>query len=113
MSGLRRMVCVISGASRGIGQGIAVRFGKAGASVCVLGRSEGATSWGPGTLSDVVKQIHSVGGEGLAVPCDLSQPEQISKAVRTITARTTWPFLTADAGTASFTEAVTKSPSLA
>ncbi len=33
--GLRDMVCVISGASRGIGQGMAVRFGMSGAKVSV------------------------------------------------------------------------------
>ena len=54
-----------------------MRFGKSGAKVSVMGRSEGAVSWGPGTLSDVVQQVNAVGGEGLAVPCDLSRSEQI------------------------------------
>jgi len=80
--GLRHMACIVGGASRGIGQGIAVRFGKSGAKVCVLGRSDGRIVTGPGTLSNVVSQINAVGGEGLAVQCDLTQPEELRAAVR-------------------------------
>ena len=79
--GLRGMNCVIGGASRGIGHGMAVRFAMAGANVAVLGRSDGSVSTGPGTLHDVVRQIDQVGGRGLAVPCDLTKQEQIEAAV--------------------------------
>ena len=79
--GLDGKICVISGASRGIGQGIAVRFAKGGATVCVMGRSDGTTSWGPGTLSNVVAQAEEVRGAGLAVQCDLSKPDEIHMAV--------------------------------
>ena len=76
------MVCVIGGASRGIGQGISVRFAVGGATVCVLGRSDGKIVTGPGTLSNVVSQIDAVGGKGkgLAVQCDLSKAEQVGMA---------------------------------
>ena len=82
--GLRGKTCVIGGASRGIGQGIAVRFGKSGANVCVLGRSDGNIVTGPGTLSNVVAQINSVGGDGFAVQCDLTKTEQVAEAIRRI-----------------------------
>lgn len=82
--GLRGMTCVIGGASRGIGQGIAVRFAKSGANVCVLGRSDGMVETGPGTLSAVVKQINQVGGKGLAVQCDLRLAVQVDSAVATV-----------------------------
>jgi len=82
--GLAMKVCVIGGATRGIGQGIAVRFAISGAKVCVLGRFDGRILTGPGTLSDVLAQITSVGGEGLAVQCDLSKPNRVAHAVRTI-----------------------------
>ena len=84
VTGLKDFVCVIGGASRGIGQGIAVRFATSGAKVCVLGRSDGQISTGPGTLSDVVLQVNAVGGEGLAVQCDLSKPEQVPEAIAKI-----------------------------
>lgn len=83
-SGLKGSVCVVSGASGGIGHGIAVRFAKGGAAVCVLGRSDGTTSWGSGTLSNVVSQVKAVRGVGMAIQCDLSKPEQITAAVDTI-----------------------------
>ena len=78
--GLKGMTCVIGGASRGIGQGMAVRFAKSGANVCVLGRSDGMIETGPGTLSAVVKQIDFVGGKGLAVQCDLRLADQVNIA---------------------------------
>ena len=84
--GLAGKVCVIGGASRGIGQGIAVRFAKSAAKVCVLGRSDRQVVTGPGTLSDVVAQINCIGGEGLAVQCDLSKPDQVVSALQEIIA---------------------------
>eukprot|EP00966_Prymnesium_polylepis_P241960 5595477-Prymnesium_polylepis.1 len=65
---------------------MAVRYAKAGATVCVLGRSDGKIVTGPGTLSNVVEQIVAVGGKGLAVQCDLSKPEQVGEAIQKIVA---------------------------
>mmetsp|Transcript_4427 Transcript_4427/g.7411 ORF Transcript_4427/g.7411 Transcript_4427/m.7411 type:complete len:602 (+) Transcript_4427:30-1835(+) len=84
VKGLKGMVAAIGGASRGIGQGIAVRFAIGGAKVAVLGRSDGKITTGPGTLSNVVQQIESVGSEGLAVQCDLTKPEQIEEGIKNI-----------------------------
>ena len=87
--GLGGQICVIGGASRGIGQGIAVRFAIGGAAkVCVLGRSDGKVVTGPGTLSNVVEQIERVSGKGkgLAVQCDLSKPEQVAQGISKIVA---------------------------
>jgi len=86
-AGLKGHNVVVTGASRGIGQGIAVKFAMSGANVCVVGRSEGNISYGPGTLSDVVRQIQDVGGSGFAVPCDLSKQESIRDAAKTILSR--------------------------
>ena len=51
MSALRGRVAVVTGASRGVGKGIALALGKAGATVYLTGRSdEGSTTEGlPGT----------------------------------------------------------------
>ena len=87
--GLTGKVCVIGGASRGIGQGISVRFAIGGAYVCVMGRSDGKIVTGPGTLSNVVTQIDAVGGKGkgMAVQCDLSKPDQVREAIGRIVAQ--------------------------
>jgi citronellol/citronellal dehydrogenase len=90
LRGLNGKVCVIGGASRGIGQGMAVRFAIGGAkAVCVLGRSDGKVITGPGTLSNVVGQIDTVAGKGtgLAVQCDLSKPEQVGEGIGKIIAK--------------------------
>ena len=86
MSGLLDKVSVIGGASRGIGQGMAVRFAIAGAYVCVLGRSDGKVVTGPGTLSGVVEQIDAVGGKGkgFKVQCDVQKGEQVDAAIKSI-----------------------------
>lgn len=65
-------VCVVTGASRGIGRGIALALGAAGATVYVTGRSqqEGQTTSLPGTIHQTAADVTAAGGLGIAVPCD-------------------------------------------
>jgi NAD(P)-dependent dehydrogenase (short-subunit alcohol dehydrogenase family) len=72
VSALRGQVAVVSGASRGVGKGIALVLGEAGATVYVTGRSdEGGTTEGlPGTVSDTAAEVTRRGGQGIAVRCD-------------------------------------------
>jgi dehydrogenase/reductase SDR family protein 1 len=64
-------VAVVTGASRGLGRGIALGLGQAGATVYVTGRSTDAD---PGSLSGTIEQtareVVELGGEGIAVRCD-------------------------------------------
>ena len=64
-------VAIVTGASKGIGAGIALELGAAGASVVVNYSSsrEGAEK--------VVKQITDAGGRAVAVGADLSKPDQV------------------------------------
>ena len=69
---LRGKVALVSGASRGIGRGIALVLGSAGATVYVTGRSrdEKSTEDMPGSVEQTARDITAAGGQGIAVHCD-------------------------------------------
>ena len=67
-------VAVVTGASRGIGEAIAIRYAMEGAKVVVSARTvEEGDHILPGSINSVVKRIRDAGGEALAVRCDLSE----------------------------------------
>ena len=71
-------VAVVTGASRGVGAGIATLLGEQGATVYVTGRtmvSKPGTT--PGTISEVAESIKRAGGVGIAVVCDHANDAQI------------------------------------
>ncbi|UNS99107.1 SDR family NAD(P)-dependent oxidoreductase [Streptomyces tubbatahanensis] len=70
---LEQTVAVVTGASRGVGRGIALALGSAGATVYVTGRSSrttGRTEDLPGTVDDTAQEVTARGGTGIAVRCD-------------------------------------------
>lgn len=77
-------IVVVTGASRGIGKGIAVALGRRGATVYVAGRTKGGetqTSPGgasvPGTIHEAAEEVTRAGGRGIAVACDMADDTQI------------------------------------
>jgi len=78
MKQLDGKVAVVTGASRGIGKGIALELGVAGATVYVTGRTvDEAGSPLPGTVGATAEEVTQLGGHGIAVPCDHGEDEQI------------------------------------
>jgi NAD(P)-dependent dehydrogenase (short-subunit alcohol dehydrogenase family) len=79
MSSLRGRVAVVTGASRGIGKGIALALGDAGAIVYVTGRSEtgGTTEGLPGTVRETADAVTKRGGQGVAVRCDHTRDTEV------------------------------------
>jgi dehydrogenase/reductase SDR family protein 1 len=83
MVNLRDMVALVTGASRGVGRGIALGLGEAGATVYVTGRTveEGtATVALPGTIGGTAEEVSKLGGRGVAIRCDHRDDDQTRAA---------------------------------
>src|SRR5262249_42989965 len=81
MTKLNSKVAVVTGASRGIGRGIALALGEAGATVYVTGRSvkgKATTENLPGTIDETAEQVTARGGTGIAVRCDHTNDADIA-----------------------------------
>jgi len=75
---LKDRVALVTGASLGVGKGIAIALGAAGATVYVTGRSSkaGDNPFG-GTVFATAEDVTKRGGRGVAVVCDHSDDEQV------------------------------------
>lgn len=67
MARLSGKIAVVTGASRGIGKGIAIALGELGATVYVTGRTTGE---GDRTIDTTARLVTEAGGEGRAIRCD-------------------------------------------
>jgi NAD(P)-dependent dehydrogenase (short-subunit alcohol dehydrogenase family) len=67
----RGLVAVVTGASRGLGRGIARAFGSKGATVYLTGRAV------DGSLEQAAAEVDARGGRGIAVVCDHRDDEQV------------------------------------
>ena len=74
-------VAVVTGASRGVGKGIAIALGASGATVYVTGRSNDEGKRHPlgGTIHETAAAVTEAGGTGIAVACDHSDDEQVRR----------------------------------
>lgn len=82
---LRGRICLVAGATRGAGRAIAVQLGAAGATVYVTGRTtrEKLSEVGRATetIEETAELVTAAGGEGIAVPTDHLEPEQVRALV--------------------------------
>jgi dehydrogenase/reductase SDR family member 1 len=80
-------VALVSGATRGVGRGIAVSLGAAGWTVWVTGRSTratGSTSHLPGSVEDTAEAVSSAGGTGVPWRCDHTDDDSVKSLARAI-----------------------------
>jgi len=79
MGSLTGKVAVVTGASRGIGKGIALALGAEGATVYVTGRTVAPDSHPlPGTVGETAAEVGCRGGQGIAVQVDHAEDDQVA-----------------------------------
>lgn len=71
---------IVTGASRGIGAAIATELGRRGANVVCAARASAANPLRlPGTVDETAQAVTEAGGTGVAVPCDLTSDDDITR----------------------------------
>lgn len=79
MSGsLAGKICLVTGGSRGLGRGIALQLGEAGATVYVTGRSFKTGDLGK-TVDKTAEEIEERGGKCIPVKCDHSNEAEVKE----------------------------------
>jgi NAD(P)-dependent dehydrogenase (short-subunit alcohol dehydrogenase family) len=73
MSSDRNLVVIVTGASRGLGRGIARAFGSLGATVYLTGRSR------EGALEQAAAEVVALGGRAVPVTCDHRADDQVRR----------------------------------
>jgi NAD(P)-dependent dehydrogenase (short-subunit alcohol dehydrogenase family) len=81
---LSGQVALVTGASRGIGKGIAIELGAAGASVYVTGRSTREDPTRPGTVAATAEEIRAAGGRAVPLACDHHDDARVSEVFEQI-----------------------------
>ena len=72
-------VAVVTGASRGVGKGVALALGAAGACVHVTGRTRrGHAPEVGGTIDDTADEVTARGGRGIAHACDHAEDANVA-----------------------------------
>ena len=74
---LQGKVAIVTGASRGLGQAIAIGLAKEGARVIAAARSEVENEKLPGTIYKTVELIRKLGGQALAAKCDVTDEQSV------------------------------------
>jgi len=78
---LKDQVCIITGASRGIGKDLALLFAKNGANIVVCAKSTEEQSNLPGTIFSVAKECELFGVKALPIKCDVRNEKDIENVV--------------------------------
>jgi citronellol/citronellal dehydrogenase len=80
-AGLKNRTVLITGATRGIGREIALRFARDGANIVVTGKSDQPHAKLPGTIYSVAREVEAAGGKALALRLDVRDADAVAAAV--------------------------------
>jgi len=80
-------VSIVTGASRGIGKGLALGLAAEGATVVCAARTVDPSAGLPGTIRETVAAIEDAGGTALAVRCDIGVAADIEALIATTVER--------------------------
>ena len=89
MTDLSSTVALVAGASRGVGKGVALALGEAGATVVVTGRTLKSARRRdvPGSIDETAREVTRLGGRGVAVQCDHTRVEDVRALADTVRQR--------------------------
>ena len=73
-TGLAGRVALVTGGSKGIGRAVALALAHEGVHLAICAR-------GMPELEETVREIRALGGQGVAIQCDMTQPEQVQAFV--------------------------------
>ena len=80
-------IALVTGASRGIGRGVALELGQAGATVYITGRTIEAGQAAvdlPGTIFQTAAEVAELGGECIALQCDHRDDRAVEAVIEKI-----------------------------
>jgi NAD(P)-dependent dehydrogenase (short-subunit alcohol dehydrogenase family) len=81
----KNRVILVTGASRGIGRGIAIALAKPGTTVYLTGRTtQAGVAPLPGTIGDTAGEIERRGGKSVAIACDHRDDAQVAQVFERI-----------------------------
>jgi len=80
-------IALVTGASRGIGRGIALRLAREGAHVAVNYSPQADTGKYTGAIDEALALLRETGREGVPCPADVSQKSQVDAMVQSVIER--------------------------
>lgn len=81
MGSLANKTIIITGASRGIGREMALKFAADGANIVIAAKSAEAHPKLPGTIFSVAEEVEQAGGQALAFQMDVREDEQVKALI--------------------------------
>ena len=82
LSNFENKTIFITGATRGIGKAIALKFAEEGANIVIAAKTVKPHPKLPGTIFDAAEEIESAGGKALPIRTDIRDENQINNAVQ-------------------------------